>query len=137
MSQVPTSAPRQHSTEQQPRELVLTDDEEVQEVLDVLDDDACRDILDATDDEPLSANEVSDACDLPLSTTYRKLERLTDAGLLDERVRIRRSGRHLSEYVRLLEDVVISLDADGAVELQVSKRAAANPYASPAPNARN
>lgn len=33
----------------------------------------------------LSAKEISEACELPLSTTYRKLKQLTDAALLDER----------------------------------------------------
>lgn len=94
----------------------------VQKILDVLDDVDCRAILDATSDSALSANEVSEACDLPLSTTYRKLELLTDAGLLEERTRICRSGKHPSEYARSVANVVISLDTDGETELRVSHR---------------
>ena len=77
-----------------------------EEVLATLDDADCRDVLAATSDEALSASEVSKACDPSLSTTYRKLDRLTDAGLLEARARVRRSGGHANEYVRLVDDVV-------------------------------
>lgn len=95
-------------------------EEEIQELLHALDDADCRKILDATSDEILSANEVSEMCSLPLSTTYRKLDMLTDTGLLAERTRIRRSGKHASEYSRLVEDVVISVSTCGEMKLQVS-----------------
>lgn len=94
----------------------------IQGLLDVLDDADCRAILDATSDDALSANEVSETCDLPLSTTYRKLDLLTDAGLLEERTRIRRSGKHASEYSRSVTEVLISIDPRGEMELQVSHR---------------
>jgi DNA-binding transcriptional ArsR family regulator len=98
----------------------VSDDEGVQRILDAFDDADCRAILEATSTDVLSASEISDACDLPLSTTYRKLDLLTDAGLVEERTRLRRSGKHASEYARLVESVTVSLDEDGRTELQVS-----------------
>ncbi|RXK46616.1 winged helix-turn-helix domain-containing protein [Halorientalis pallida] len=97
--------------------------EEIQHVLDALDDADCREILEATSEDARSANEVSDACDLPLSTTYRKLELLTDAGLLEERTRLSTTGKHSSEYVRTVEDVVVSLGTGGEMGLEVTQRA--------------
>lgn len=94
----------------------------VQQLLNALDDADCRAILDATDEEALTANEVSEAHDLPLSTTYRKLDLLTEAGLLEERTRIRQSGKHASEYTRAVDDVVISLGPRGETEVRVSQR---------------
>jgi DNA-binding transcriptional ArsR family regulator len=94
----------------------------VQQLLDALDDADCRAILDATREETLTAKEVSEAHDLPLSTTYRKLDLLTEAGLLEERTRIRQSGKHASEYARLVDDVVISLGPHGETEVQISQR---------------
>ena len=94
----------------------------VQQLLDALDDADCRAILDATREEALTAKEVSEAHDLPLSTTYRKLDLLTEAGLLEERTRIRQSGKHASEYARLVDDVVISLGPRGETEVRVSQR---------------
>lgn len=94
----------------------------VQQLLNALDDADCRAILDATREQALTAKEVSEAHDLPLSTTYRKLDLLTEAGLLEERTRIRRSGKHASEYTRLVDDVVISLGPRGETEVRVSQR---------------
>lgn len=97
-------------------------EDSIQDVLEALGDADGRAILEATSDGPLTANEVSETCDLPLSTTYRKLDLLTGAGLLDERTRIRRSGKHASVYTRVVDDVVISLGLRGETEVRVSRR---------------
>ena len=94
-------------------------------LFEALGDEDCRTILRATGGDAMSANELSAACDLPLSTTYRKLERLTDAGLLAEGIRLRRSGKHTSEYVRCVDDVRVSIDADGGFELVLGRNGAA------------
>ena len=91
-------------------------------LLEALEDPGCRSILSAADEEAMSAVELSEACDLPLSTTYRKLELLTEAGLLSEGIRIRRSGKHTSEYVRSVDDVHVSVGGAGGVELTLSRR---------------
>ena len=99
---------------------VVTAGERMQEILGVLDDATCRSILEATGDEARSASELSEACDLALSTTYRKLNALVDAGLLREGTRIRHSGSHTSEYSRCIDDVVITVGADEGIELTIS-----------------
>jgi DNA-binding transcriptional ArsR family regulator len=93
--------------------------EAVQSLLDALNDADCRAILDATSLEPLSAKEVSKTCGLPLSTAYRKLDLLTEAGLLEEETRICQSGKHASEYSRVVERVTVSLGRPGATKLRV------------------
>lgn len=85
--------------------------------LEVLDDPDCRELLEATADEALTAGELVEACDVPRSTTYRKVERLVEAGLLEERVRISPDGKHASEYRLAVEDVVVSLSESGGVEV--------------------
>lgn len=103
-------------------ERTVDDDAEVQTVLDALQDDDCRAVLNAAAEEALSASELSSACDLPLSTTYRKLDALTEAGLLVERTRLCPEGKHASEYLRAVDDVVVSTGPDGGFELTVSTR---------------
>lgn len=93
---------------------------EITELLTVLDDAECREVLRATGEEPLSAKEIADACDIPSSTVYRKVERLVDAGLLHEGIRIRGSGKHASEYTRCVERVALSID-DAGSELRVER----------------
>jgi|GEM_PF-341763 len=90
-----------------------TDTEDVQTVLDALDDADCRTILEATRDATRTVNEISEECDLPQSTAYRKVDILADAGLLEESLRVRRSGKHVSEYDCAIEDVTLSVAADG------------------------
>ncbi|MFC7047342.1 helix-turn-helix domain-containing protein [Halobacteriaceae archaeon GCM10025711] len=103
-------------------ETVVEDEGRIQTVLAALDDADCRTILEATDENVLSATEISEVCHLPPATTYRKLEMLSEAGLLEERTRISLSGKHPSEYVRRVDEVVVSLAAGGRTTLQVTPR---------------
>jgi DNA-binding transcriptional ArsR family regulator len=92
-------------------------------LLAALEDEDCRSILAVTDADALSASELSDACDLPLSTTYRKIDKLTDAGLLEEQIRISTGGKHTSEYSLRIKNIHLSLGADDGVELEVTQHA--------------
>lgn len=78
-----------------------------------LNDEGCRCILVAAEREPRTARELSESCDLPMSTAYRKLELLTTASLLEERLRIRPDGNHVSEYASRSLSVRLGLSADG------------------------
>lgn len=104
------------------REQTISDSEAVGEMLGALEDPDCRKILAETSEESLSANELSTACDLPLSTTYRKLDVLTEVGLLDEQIRISTAGKHTSEYERSVDDIEFSVDSENGVELLVTHR---------------
>lgn len=89
-------------------------------VLSALDDDGCRRILEAVATESMTAPEISTRCDIPQSTTYRKVERLADAGLLEESIRIRSSGKHATEYRKSFDDVTVSVPADGGIQLEIT-----------------
>lgn len=86
-----------------------------------LDDPDCRALLEATAEEALTAGELTDRCDIPRSTTYRKVEQLTEAGLLEERVRLSRDGKHASEYRRTFEDLTVSLRDSEGITVGLSK----------------
>lgn len=81
----------------------------VADVLDALADDDARRIVSALS-EPKTASELSEECDIPLSTTYRKLERLTEASLLSESTDIRRDGQHTTRYSVSFETVTVSVE---------------------------
>jgi len=91
-------------------------------VLDALDDEDCREIVSALS-EPMTASEISEASGVPLSTTYRKLELLTDSSLLYEGVEVRSDGQHASRYAIDFEEVVIALDEARDFEVDVAGRA--------------
>lgn len=96
---------------------------DLDELLAVLEDADCRAVLEATGEEALSAKEIGERCDIPSSTVYRKIERLTEAGLLEEGLRIRTSGKHTNEYSRRVDHIALTIGNTGT-ELQVESRAA-------------
>lgn len=99
----------------------LTDAADIEPLLGALEDEDCREILRATSTRSLSASELSESCDLPLSTTYRKIDRLTEAGLLEEDIRLSTSGKHTSEYSLRIETVQLTLGGEDGVELEITE----------------
>lgn len=97
-----------------------TDDPDLQQVLDALDDRDCRQIIRRLE-EPLSAAELSEACDMPTSTVYRKLELLRDASLVEERVQVRTDGHHTNRYAIDFETVHVALAEDRSLDLTVDR----------------
>lgn len=94
----------------------------VEEVLAALHDDDCRTIV-RNLEEPMTASEISDACDVPLSTTYRKLETMVEATLLEELTEIRPDGHHTTRYRLDFEEVTVAVDDDHRLEIAVSRPA--------------
>lgn len=91
----------------------LADDIDIGSLLGVLDDEDCRAILEATSAQALSAGELSEICDLPQSTAYRKVDDLTAVGLLEEQIRISSSGQHKSEYILRVDRISLAVDSEG------------------------
>jgi len=98
----------------------ITGEDEVSAVFDILRDTDARAILRTIDSEPLSATEISQRCELPLSTAYRKVNQLSRAGLIDEEVTIDPDGKHPSRYARSLDALQVSITDDG-FELSLSQ----------------
>jgi DNA-binding transcriptional ArsR family regulator len=101
----------------QAAKLSLGTDASVDAVVGVLNDPDCRRLL-AHLGEPRTAGEVGRQCNLPRSTTYRKLGQLSDVGLLEERHRIRSDGNRVTRYVRAVERLHLGLES-GSLSLTV------------------
>lgn len=91
-------------------------------VLDALGDSACRAILREVND-PITAQEIAEITDLPLSTTYRKLDFLSDTFLLREQTEVREDGNHRSLYLPDFEAVRIVVDKRRNIDVSISKSA--------------
>lgn len=91
-------------------------------MFELLGDEYVRDILTATSREPLSAKELSDRCDMSVSTVYRRADALIEQGLLAERTHVDRDGHHHSEYEAAIEHVDIDLE-DGSFSVAVRETA--------------
>ena len=95
---------------------------ELQEVLDALEDPDCRTIVKHLD-EPMTAQEISNATDIPQSTTYRKLDLLSSATLVDEQTEIRSDGHHTKRYLLDVDVVRFALDDHREFEIDISRPA--------------
>ena len=92
----------------------------LQAVLEALDDADCRTILQHTA-EPMTATDLIDACDIPQSTVYRKLDRLRAASLVRERDQINPNGGRVTLYERDFEDVTISMESDDTFSVAIER----------------
>jgi DNA-binding transcriptional ArsR family regulator len=97
-----------------------SDSPELDPVLSALDDSDCREIISELD-EPMTASQVADECDLPMSTTYRKLDMLTKASLLAEGTEIRADGHHATRYEVDFDTVELELDEHRTLDVSVSR----------------
>lgn len=96
------------------------DDYLCEDVLSTLGDEPTRTIIE-TLSEPMTANELSEACDIPLSTMYRKLDQLTEASLVTESTEIRQGGQHTTRYELDFTEVVIRLSEDHDLQAAIDR----------------
>lgn len=94
------------------------------DVLSALGDPDCRRLLSTCEETPRTAQECAEGCDLPLSTVYRKLELLTDAGLLEEGRRIRSRNNHPTEFSTSFDTLAVSLRAGDELSVDFRQVAA-------------
>jgi len=81
-----------------------------------------RRILSETAPEALSAGEISGRCDSPLSTVYRKLEQLVDAGMLVERVRLSSHQDYTRECLPDVTEINVDIGGESGLSLVLSRR---------------
>ncbi|WP_247008500.1 ArsR/SmtB family transcription factor [Halorientalis litorea] len=93
----------------------MSEDWELAEVLDLLSDEYARSILAATSVEPMSAKQLAEQCDASLPTIYRRVERLQEYDLLEERTRVDLTGSHHKMYSATLSEFSMDLE-DGGYE---------------------
>lgn len=86
-------------------------DPAIGEVFAVLEDQDCRVFLRELA-ESLTAAELSARCDVPSSTTYRKLDRLEAAGLVASVTEVCGQNNHRARYHRTVESVRFSFDGE-------------------------
>jgi len=99
----------------------VSEDPALGDVLDVLSDEYARSILAATSVKPMSAQQLADECDMSKPTVYRRVERLREHDLLEERTEIQEDGNHYSVYAATLSEFSVELE-DGSFEADVDRR---------------
>lgn len=99
----------------------MSTDDSDDELLELLGQRRVRQVLAATSREPMSAKELSDECDVALSTVYRRVEEMVDNDLLVERTRIEPDGSHHSVFAANVDHLDVDID-DGAIDVSVHVR---------------
>ena len=89
-------------------------------IIELLDDENVRTILEEASVASLSATELAAQCNASRQTVYRRLQQLEDAGLVEDRTRVREDGHHDTVYTATLEHVSITL-RDGEFRLDVER----------------
>ena len=88
------------------------------EILEALGDEYSADILGATEDA-LSAQELSETLDVPIATCYRRIEQLTESGLLEHHDRILSDDRRrVNVYRRGVSRVSVTFDNGVNVDIE-------------------
>lgn len=94
-----------------------TDDERdtaaATELLALFGDEYACDILRTLADGPAPARALVDACGMSRPTAYRRLNRLTDAGLVEERLQIAPDGHHRKEFRLVAETATFEVAQNG------------------------
>lgn len=92
------------------------DDTPPEEVLELLGDEYSRRILEALAEESMSAQELREATGITKVTTYRRLERLEAAGLVESVTVPDRDGHHYAEFSVVCTRLGFRFD-EGRIEL--------------------
>ncbi|MHC3381912.1 helix-turn-helix domain-containing protein [Haloarcula sp. H-GB5] len=98
-----------------------TSDVDLATVVGLLDDEHIRSILTATSETPLSATELGEKCGVSTSSIYRRLDRLTDAGLISEQTRPRSDGHHETVYASRLDRFELTIH-NGELNWGITRR---------------
>lgn len=96
------------------------DEPDVDSVFQALEDRTCREIITELD-EPKTVAEIADDCEIPLSTTYRKIERLDEASLVTQQTEIHREGHHRARYRVDFATIIVLLSQDQSIELEIKR----------------
>ena len=93
-----------------------------EDVLCALADPTCRAVLGAISDRAMTATEVAEATDVPLSTVYRKLDWLVDTPLVAATHRLKRGGRPPREHRVDFDQIRVRMTdrTDGTLDVSVS-----------------
>lgn len=98
-----------------------TEPDQLSSVLEVLGDRTSRRLLWLLGEAggALTARELADVCDASLTSVYRKLDRLTEAGLVEEEAEVDPDGHRRSRYRPVVDQIEIGLGADEGVEVRL------------------
>lgn len=89
-------------------------------IIEAMSDHYSRIILEATRDHPKSAMEINSDYKIPISTTYRRLQMLCDAGFLTICGTISSDGKKFFMYKSKIKQIMTKIDGN-KVEIEITQ----------------
>ena len=99
----------------------MGDDCDVDTIGSLLADECARTILTETATERLSAEELSERCEVSPPTVYRRLNELEEYNLVTKQTHPDAEGHHYNVYTATLDRIVVELTEDG-LTLRLARR---------------
>ena len=96
-------------------------------LLDALVDEDCRAIIATLGTGAATIPELDDALGIATSTLYRKMDRLSEGGLLAEEIVFDENGQHMTAYSLRVEEGSLRVDLGDGVDLSFEEERAAEP----------
>lgn len=98
--------------------------EQPEAVLAALADSHSRAILSMAAETAQSVPDIVTTSQIATATAYRKVQRLTDAGLLREQIRISQNGPNVMEYNLAVDGIQVTFDGEGNPSVSLRSRPA-------------
>lgn len=97
--------------------------DEGQAIVKVLENPTTRAVLTVMGDEPLTAREISQRANIPLSSVYRALNELESADFVRDAIRLVDSGQHVTEFQRTIDEVTIRFSDQSLISTTTNRTA--------------
>lgn len=115
------SPPDAVSVEATLAEAITEEPNQLSAVFEALGDATCRTILRALrqHQQAMTVQELSSLTDVSLTSMYRKLEKLNEAGLVTEYDELDEDGHRRSRYKSDIDQIEVALETDGDVAVSL------------------
>jgi predicted ArsR family transcriptional regulator len=98
------------------------------DVFALLDDEYARSIVAALSYRPMTAETLSDQCEMSLTTAYRRLNRLESCGFVTAETVVDPDGHHATRYDLAFESLELQV-TDGEFRVSLSTESTTREYA--------
>lgn len=109
------------SIEATPGDSVTEEPSQLSAVFEALGDATCRTILRVLrqSEQSMTVQELARLTDVSLTSMYRKLEKLEEAGLVEEHDELDEDGHRRSRYRSDIDQIEVALESDGDVAVSL------------------
>jgi len=91
-----------------------------EELLELLGDEYTRRVLEAVAEKPRTGREIIEAADVSKATAYRRLDELSDAGLVTSDIHIDPNGHHCKQFRAVLERATLELASESIETVEIT-----------------